>query len=340
MTHTVALPKAKEQVLPQAENLFKIILFLTLLFGFFYITQQLVDWIDSLSAAPAILWAAKLAVVVFFATVNCFLLVGMGVLAHEAVHKVLFKRVLWNDLAGGMLWGMGLVPFYANRQFHLTHHQHAHQRELDTENPMHNYPFWFAFFVGSVIGLMLQYRIFFRNLFLHPFDKAHRGRLLKDIFFIGSSVTIYLLLVPALGISVIYTVIPTLLVLPLVFGLRAMSDHYSIPEVPRRTKKVVDVLEEPSPFNKAEPSPFKKNVTGWVVETNSFLEWIWSHVNYHEVHHKYPYLSHKYMKQAFLATRDQDPYMVAKGYLGSLKNMQHRSYYGDPEDMRRFLYSA
>jgi len=263
--------------------------------------------------------------------------VGLGVLAHEAVHKVLFKRVFWNDLAGGLLWAMGLVPFYANRQFHLTHHRHAHQRRLDPENPTHNHPFWVAFFMGAVIGLFLQYRIFFVNLFTRAFEKGFAVRLAKDTLFLLAGAVFYLVAIPAMGVSPLCTAAPTLLILPLVFGLRAMSDHYAIPEVTPQTNRRRDVLEEPSPFEKAEPSPLRHQITGWVVETSPFLEWLWSHVNLHEVHHKHPYLAHTYLKQIYRETRDHVPYLVARGFIGSLRNLRTRAYYGDPDSVKQFL---
>jgi len=331
------LPRPREQVIPQAENLFKIALFVTLLFVSFWLTQSAVNRIQALGFSPTVTWAQIALVVAVLATANCFLLVGLGVLAHEAVHKVLFKDVFWNDLFGGLLWAMGLVPFYANRQFHLTHHRHAHQKRLDPENPMHNHSFWVAFLLGSVVGLLLQYRIFFTNLLARPFEKGFRARLLKDILFILTGAAVYLLVLPAMGVSPLYTVGPTLLVLPLVFGLRAMSDHYGIPEVTRRSARRQDVIEGPSPFEKAEPSPLRYHVTGWVVETSPFLEWLWSHVNLHEVHHKYPYLAHTYLKRIYRESRDREPYLVAKGFIGSLRNLRSRAYYGDPDDMKQFL---
>jgi fatty acid desaturase len=62
------------------------------------------------------------------------------------------------------------------------------------------------------------------------------------------------------------------------------------------------------------------------VLTPQRLQWLWSHVNFHEVHHKYPYLSHKYLPQAFEASRNQYPYLVVNGYWRSLLDVRKHDY--------------
>ena len=78
-------------------------------------------------------------------------------------------------------------------------------------------------------------------------------------------------------------------------------------------------------------------MTGWVVLTAPWLEWLWSHVNYHEVHHKYPYLSHNHLPRVFEATRAHHPYLVVHGYWRSLGLLKKRRYYASAEDVRPFL---
>ena len=60
-------------------------------------------------------------------------------------------------------------------------------------------------------------------------------------------------------------------------------------------------------------------------------------MNYHEVHHKYPYLSHRYLPQVFDATRTRDSYLLVRGYWLSLANLRQREYYSSAEDVRQFL---
>jgi hypothetical protein len=46
------------------------------------------------------------------------------------------------------------------------------------------------------------------------------------------------------------------------------------------------------------------------------------------VHHKYPYLSHRYLPQVFAATQARHPYFVVRGYWRSLLDLRRRRYYG------------
>jgi fatty acid desaturase len=126
-------------------------------------------------------------------------------------------------------------------------------------------------------------------------------------------------------------------VFPLVFGCRALSDHYAIPPVERASRTTEPVLDVDDEAWHRDRERRQREITGWVVLTHPWLEWLWSHVNYHEVHHKYPWLSHRYLPQVFAATRDTQPYLVIKGYWRSLLNLRHRQYYGTRAEMRPFL---
>ena len=116
-----------------------------------------------------------------------------------------------------------------------------------------------------------------------------------------------------------------------------MSDHYGIPPLVREIKKRKDILDADEETWHADSERRQREVSGWVVLTAPWLEWLWSHVNYHEVHHKYPYLSHRYLPQVFAATRAQHPYLVVRGYWRSLLNLRQRRYYASAEDVRPFL---
>ena len=129
----------------------------------------------------------------------------------------------------------------------------------------------------------------------------------------------------------------TLAMFPLVFGWRALSDHYAIPPIERAARSTQPVLDVDEEAWHRDRDQRQREITGWVVLTHPWLEWLWSHVNYHEVHHKYPWLSHRYLKPVFEATRATQPYLVVNGYWRSFWNLRHRSYYGTRADMRRFL---
>ena len=107
---------------------------------------------------------------------------GLGILAHDAVHKVLMKKLWLNEFIGGIISALALLPFNANRQFHLTHHRFAHQKTFDPEEPMHNHNLLFALTAGSVIGLNAQYKIFFFNLFKSFNNISYVLKTMQDMF--------------------------------------------------------------------------------------------------------------------------------------------------------------
>jgi len=284
-----AIPGPKDQVIPSGHNLFKALLLIALVACSFVLA-------DRISAWP---------IVALLGVINVMLLTGMGVLAHDAVHRVLFRTPFWNEFWGGLLSALVLIPFQANRGVHLSHHSRAHQPDLDPEEAMHRYPFVIAVLIGAPIGVFINYRQFVVYLV-----NGRLGRVAQDVFFLAVAGATYFILLPALGISLMATIVPVLAAFPLVFAFRALSDHYGLPAVARGAR------EED-----------RDNVTGWVVLTPRWLEWLWSHVNYHEVHHKYPWLAHTYLPVVFVATRDKHPYAVVQGYWRSLWNHRKRSYY-------------
>src|SRR5258708_36661100 len=127
---------------------------------------------------------------------------------------------------------MALVPSHLSRQFHLTHHSHAHQPGLDPENEMHDHSFLFAATVGSVLALYVQYRTLFRN-FARLGDPRYAARAVKDLLLLFAAALFYFVLVPALGLSLTLTVAPMLLALLPVFAWRALSHHYGVPAAER-----------------------------------------------------------------------------------------------------------
>src|SRR5690606_16898562 len=158
-------------------------------------------WLSSLVTGPFAgqslpWWGWPL--LLLLATFNSAVIIGMGILAHDAVHKVLFRRGWANELVGGLLSSLALIPFYSNRQFHLTHHSYAHQPDRDPEQQMHDRPFLIALTHGSLVALQLQYRILFCNLFRRFGDRRYRGRVLKDLALMGVAALFYFVLVPAM----------------------------------------------------------------------------------------------------------------------------------------------
>ncbi len=333
---TRTIPSSKEQVLPSGENLFKALLLVAALVASFYGADRLAGALDATSDLPRELAASlKWGAVALFAVADVVLLTGMGVLAHDAVHRVLFRSAFWNDFLGGLLSALALIPFHANRQFHLTHHGYAHQPGLDPENVMHERPFWQAATVGSVVALKEQYRLFLANV-LRTRDPRSRARALKDAASLTLAGAFFFAVISALEISLAVTVVPMALLFPLALAFRSLSDHYGIPPVERAARRREEIFDADESAWHADRERREREVRGWVVLTAPWLEWLWSHVNYHEVHHKYPYLSHRYLPQAFEATRGRHSYLVVRGYWRSLLNLRGLPYYSRPEDVRPF----
>src|SRR5206468_3853963 len=157
--------------------------------------------------SPMMAFAIKRGAVGLFAIVSGVIVTAMIALAHEAVHRVLYRSAFWNECWGGVLSALSLVPFHANRQFHLTHHGYAHQPGLDPENAMHDHSFLYAATIGSFIGIKEQYKIFLGNL-LRAGDRRYTGRVARDVFFVALAASFYFALVPALGIPLAVSVLP------------------------------------------------------------------------------------------------------------------------------------
>lgn len=335
------IPKPTEQEIHQSGNLFKSIFLLSLLIGSFYITQLGVTAIDTYfdyNLEPAHL-IVKWTFVIVLALLNCFVLTGLAVIAHEGIHGVLFKNWFLNDMWGGILSFLAwMLPFYANRQFHLTHHRYTHQPGLDPEEPLHNHSFLYAFFMGAPIAIYQHYKIVATNLLSlvsGNWNKGYRG--LKDVGFVIVGVVFYAYLIPLLGISPWYTVVPTFLVLPVMYSFRSLCDHYAfepaLSPVARKNFNAIATLEDDQQNVQTE----QLQIDSWVILTNPVLNWLWSNIAYQQVHHRYSYLSYRYLPEVFEATKHEQPYAVAKGYLQCLMALKNRPYYGKQEDLKQFL---
>jgi fatty acid desaturase len=80
-----------------------------------------------------------------------------------------------------------------------------------------------------------------------------------------------------------------------------------------------------------------KNAKLIAVLTNPVMNWWWSHINYQQVHHRYPYLSHRYLPQIYEATKDEQPYAVVQGYWQCLFHLTKMKYYSSQEEIEPFL---
>lgn len=322
------VPTLAQRRIPSAENALKIALFIAFLALSFAVTDWLADLLLTGWAAhgPFVrftIGAGLLALVTTAALANAMVMLGMAILAHEAVHRTLFRDRFWNDAWGGLLSALALIPFHANRRFHLTHHAYAHQRGADPENEMHHRPFADALFNGAFRGLKCQYRTWARQLKARIDRRRQRRRAVADGLCLVAAALLYFGATSAAGVSPLLTSVPMILAFPVVFSLRALCDHYGIPET--------------APRGSGAAARGAGQVTGWVILTHPWLEWLWSNVNYHEVHHKFPHLAHCDLREVYWTTRDQLPYLTAPGYLHCLRHIRRLPYYTRLEDVAAYL---
>lgn len=307
MKQNVKIPSPRQRSIPQAENLFKILLFTSVVFCIFYLTQKYIDNLQgSLLNAKGVYLIFGIGVITTSAFVAGFLLLGLELLVHESVHMVLFKNSFLNDLFGLILCnGLLLIPFSSYRESHIQHHRYAHRPGLDPEEEFFDHShFWMVLFSGSLSSNMM-YRVFIKNILLSFSKNNTRIKVLLDFVFLMLGLWIYMVFIPSLGISIWYTFVPTVAAMLIIVAIRNLPSHYGIP---------------------ASNSP-NDNPTSWIIKTNPIVEWIWSNANYHEIHHQYPYLSYKDLDKIFKLTRDTFPYAVTKGYLNSFIKLSSKQYY-------------
>jgi fatty acid desaturase len=324
MTVTYTIPKYTEQVIPERKNLMKSLILISLVIGIFFLSQFGVSVIDrDFFTIPSELhFFLKWVWVLILGMVNGILVMGLGILGHEAAHKGLFKNPVWNDLCGGIFLSLLLIPFYSFKDFHLTHHRYTHIPEKDPEEPVNNHSAFLALTIGPLIGLGIHYKTVFEYLFSNLPKLRSQGW--KDVLFISLAGTIYFYLVPLAHLSVAYTVFPLLVFLPFVFMIRNVSEHHGIPAQTLKSNNSKEDLK----------------VDSWMILTNPLMDWLWSNINYHQVHHRYPYLHYCYLPEVFAATKDEHPYVVIKGYLRAVFWAFNRKYYGSDEDIQLSLGSG
>jgi fatty acid desaturase len=88
------IPNFAEQTLPQAENLLKALLFPALLFASFLITRPLTEHFVGVTM-PLWVYGVLLLLTLF----NGVIVIAIGILTHEAVHRVLFRRPMQPGVA-------------------------------------------------------------------------------------------------------------------------------------------------------------------------------------------------------------------------------------------------
>jgi len=323
------IPTPRNQVIPQAANAMKILLLVVALLAVFVAMNGLAGLALDGALSIATHGLALLGLLLL-AIAASMLMLAMAILGHDGFHRVLFRSAFVNDLVSGLLGAFGAgVPFYAGRQFHLTHHAHTHQGDLDPEHAINHRSFFGAFFVGPLVGIAIQYKLMLGNLRKGLREPKFLARALKDLGFIAAAIISYTAGLSALGISPLNTILPAMLVFPLTFSFRNLSDHFGLPRAQRKSERLRESVENRRVKSENIARHSNQQVSGRVIMTTRWLEWLWSSVNYHEVHHRFPYLSHAYLKQAYVATRDIHPYYEAQGYIRLLVELRSKNYYSE-----------
>jgi len=325
------IPRPADQRIPALDNFLKSAILLGLFGLTLALTQSLLNWLGvSGKGIPPLSQAIPAAALILVsAVVTALLISAQGAIAHEGIHKVLSRNRFVNDLAGGFLSALVVfLPFYANRKWHLDHHGETHAHGIDPEEAIHRHNFWIAFLFGGPIAIWEHYKIVFSFLT----DRGPKRRIrvaegLKDLSFVAAAAAFYFVLLPALGVNVWLTIVPMFTIGPLIYSFRAICDHYAVPDLAKST----EYLKEKCP-GLVRDSRFRV-VDSWVILTNPFLNWLWSHLNYQQVHHRYPFLSHVYLPEIYEVTKEYQPYLVARGYLDCLRTIRSRPYYTRPEEM-------
>jgi fatty acid desaturase len=316
------IPHYTEQDIPGFSNLLKSIILIGMLFSSFLLGQAILNGIDIyLSAQISTLWQLliKISVAAIFVTINSIFIMGLGILGHEANHGVFWKNRVLNDLCGGICWSFFLMPSSAFREFHLTHHCYTHQPEVDPESLMNNSPAWMSLSIGPTFGLYLTTKILVMNLLTPSLKEQTRGW--KDVFYLSIGAAFYFYMLPLFGISLWYLIVPTVLFMPYMFAIRNLSEHHGIPAQSKSSSHSSEAMK----------------VDSWILLTNPLLSWLWSDINYHQVHHRYPYLSHRYLRKIFEETQSEYPYAVFKGYIPFVLKSFKWTYYGSQETVQPFL---
>lgn len=327
------IPRPSDQRIPAVDNFLKSALLLGLFGLTLTITQTALNRLGiSGREIPSLSHAIPAAAIILVSAVLTALLISaQGAIAHEGIHRVLSRNRFVNDLVGGFLSALVVfLPFYANRKWHLDHHGDTHEHGIDPEEALHSHNFWIAFLFAGPIAIWEHYKIVFS--FLTDRGPKRRTRVaegLKDVGFVATAAAFYFVLLPALGVNVFLTIVPMFAIGPLIYSFRAICDHFAVPDLAKST----EYLKEKCP-NLDRSSRFRV-VDSWVILTNPFLNWLWSHLNYQQVHHRYPFLSHVYLPEIYEVTKEYQPYLVARGYLDCIRTIRSRPYYTQPEEMSR-----
>lgn len=245
------------------------------------------------------------------------LLNTLGTLVHEAQHNILTNTRSWNEFWGRVFSAFLIFPYYTGKVFHLEHHRYEREKDKDPENLFHDQSFWRAFFTGHNEYTRLHWQRMLHYL-LHAKNKKDQWGAAVDLIWNLGGVVFFLIFFVTLKMSFWVAFLPAFIAGPLVFSFRYMTDHYGMDEKPKSVRE-------------SYQRPISR-----VIFTAPILEWLWSHINYHQVHHHFPQISHNNLPEVYARTKELVHYEVEPGYLAVLKKI-HGSRYYKPEGTQRSI---
>lgn len=198
---------------------------------------------------------------------------ALGILMHEASHFNLFSNPKWNDrVAKLFITGPVFISLDSYRKTHQLHHQYS----LTTKDPTHTRKANIAiydfpkkkslYFILDLLKILCGYGVYLAlsDLLRNRSTAPTKGKsFLGDLKICGIIVFIFILYkFNYLNTYLIFWVLPTLTVLPLLNYWRTISEHSSL-YTPEPTRTVI---------------------------YSSFLKWLITpyNINYHLEHHLFP----------------------------------------------------
>lgn len=301
---------------PTYENFAKGALFAAGIFGLFWFGDFMAKGFD---VAPVfgnagMDWLAKWLILLSVGFCVNFFLMGIAILVHEAAHGLFCKNKTANEIAG-ILFGFYIFqPFYSYRHAHFVHHNILRDRELDPEAGFHlERSTWERLIIGALRNSSLLTRNALKQLRNPKATKKQRRESWMDLSARLLATCFWATVIILMDWSVWYTVVPFLLMSGFVYSLRGTLDHHGLPATELRNGKRNLAHEK----------------LAYIVHTNPLVEFVWSNVNYHAVHHMYPTVPARALRAAYEQTNQEIKYTETNGYFLSMCRLLPKPYYSN-----------
>lgn len=310
-----SIHEARFKEIPTLENTLKAILFVGSVFCLVFLADATGKYFDSLTAMSAVpKFFVKWSLLLSIGFVINFLFMALAILIHEAAHKMFAKNRLVNEIAGNLMGFPIFLPFNSYRNAHFVHHRILRDKGNDPEAGFHLEK---TTYERLLIGALRNSSVLTRNaknLFLKKDAPRKERRLaLLDLFSRLAATVCWYFFLSKNGLSFTYVLVPFFGMSGLVYSLRGTLDHHGLPAAKKVNGRCILAHEK----------------LCYITHTNRAMELLWSNVNYHTVHHMYPQVSHKHLKEIYLETRKWIEYTETTGYWKSMIRLLPKPYYSD-----------